>query len=232
MRIHVIQHASFEGPAYIQKWALKNSCPLTITRLYQNERLPALDSLDLLVLMGGPMSVNDTSSYTWIEHELAFINKAIQKNKAILGICLGAQLIAKAIGGEVIPGRHPEIGWFPIWFNKKQLPNGLQTSVPEALTTFHWHGETFSLPADAFVFASSRETKNQGFIYGDRIIGLQFHPEATQTAIHAFIKNVKHEIVEGKYIQTENGMLEGFANTEQNHLFISELLSYLSVRLN
>src|SRR5271165_3985143 len=112
MRLHALQHVPFEGPAAIADWAAAQGVSMTVAHLYRGDALPSLSDFDMLAVMGGPMSVNDSSHYTWLDPEIAFMRAAIGAGKAVLGICLGAQMIAKALGARVYPGAQKEIGWF------------------------------------------------------------------------------------------------------------------------
>ena len=109
LRIHYFKHVSFEGLASIQEWSTKNGHILTSTNFYLNENLPHLDSIDWLIVMGGPMSVEDEKKFHWLSKEKIFIRKAIEKGKTVIGICLGAQLIAQILGAKVYPNKQKEI---------------------------------------------------------------------------------------------------------------------------
>jgi len=114
MRAHYLQHVPFEGLASIGRWLDAAGYEISATRLFDPEKLPSLDNIDLLVIMGGPMSVNDEKAFPWLAAEKQFVRDAIDSGKAVLGICLGAQLIASALGARVYPNAVKEIGWFPI----------------------------------------------------------------------------------------------------------------------
>ncbi len=232
LKIHVVQHIDFEGPAYIQEWACQNKYTLSYTKLHKNQKLPKPDDFDLLVIMGGPMSVNDADKYDWLSYEVDFIKTSIEAGKAILGICLGAQLIAKAMEANVYPVEYPEIGWFPILLERKDLPKDLKNTLPDYLTTFHWHGETFDIPRLATGFASSTDTPNQAFIYNRKVIGLQFHPEVNSESIDTMLHHMGHEIHESRYIQPIEAIQYGKINCEKNHAVMKAFLSYLSKHVN
>lgn len=207
MNIHILQHVPFEGPGSIETWAIANGHTLTTTRLYAADHLPALDRFDMLVIMGGPMSVHDEYDYPWLKAEKWFIRQVIDGGKPIIGICLGAQLLAIVLGAEVMPGKEKEIGWFPITLDEAFSDSDFGQHFPRQTDVFHWHGETFTLPDGAVRIASSEACQNQGFIYNDNVIALQFHLETTHISAESIIENSRDELVEGRYIQSEEDML-------------------------
>lgn len=205
MRAHCLQHVPFEGLGSIEAWLQDAGYKITSTLFYSLEELPNVDDIDLLVIMGGPMSVNDKNDYPWLEDEKKFIKSAIELGVPTLGICLGAQLIASSMGGEVYPNSVKEIGWFPIQAAKSASDGVFE--FPEEIEVFHWHGETFSLPLGAAIIAESEGCKNQAFQIGANVIGLQFHLETTPNSAQAIVENCRDELVEGEYIQSAEEIL-------------------------
>jgi GMP synthase-like glutamine amidotransferase len=200
MRVHVLQHVPFEGPGSILAWLQSRSARLTTTRYFESASLPGQSDFDVLVVLGGSMSVNDETRFPWLMDEKRFVRESIQSGKSVLGICLGAQLIAAALGACVYPGVHKEIGWFPVHAEN----HGTSAfRFPETMEVFHWHGETFDLPAGAVHLARSAACPHQAFQVGARAIGLQFHLETTPESAEAIIKNCRHELVAAPYVQTE-----------------------------
>ena len=130
MKIHILQHVPFEGPGSIEDWAITQGHTLTTTRFYAQEQFPPLERFDLLVILGGPMSVHDEHIYTWLKGEKWFIKQAIDAGKPMLGICLGAQLIAEALGEKVYQGEQKEIGWFPITLDSAFTHHPLGRQLP------------------------------------------------------------------------------------------------------
>ncbi|MGK5094298.1 type 1 glutamine amidotransferase [Deltaproteobacteria bacterium TL4] len=226
MRAHYLQHVPFEGLGSIETWLRDTGYEITSTQFYESTELPELEEIDLLVIMGGPMSVNDDQKYPWLVNEKKFIKSVIEVGKPTLGICLGAQLIANSMGGEVFPNSVKEIGWFPVHAVKS--PNNSAFQFPEKAEVFHWHGETFSLPSGAVPIAESNGCKNQAFQIGTNVIGLQFHLETTLSLTKAIIDNCRDELVGGEYVQTEAEILS--AQQEQyssiNSLMV-KILDYL-----
>lgn len=201
MRIHYIQHVPFEGPGFIEQWGAGSAHTITGTRIWENVSFPSTDSFDLLVVMGGPMGVYDDHLYTWLADEKNFIHAAIQADKKIIGICLGAQLLACVLGATVFTNKHKEIGWFPVSFDPS-LAQWLGASLPEQMTVFHWHGDKFDNPYGGIIHASSAACNHQVFTYNDHIIGLQFHPEATPAAIQDMLQHCGTELTDGPFIQS------------------------------
>jgi len=205
MRAHYLQHVPFEGLGSIEAWLQDVGYQITSTQLYDSEDFPKIEDINLLVVLGGPMSVNDEHDYPWLVEEKEFIKNTIEAGKPTLGICLGAQLITNSMGGEVFPNSVKEIGWFPIQASKSE--NRAVFQFPEEIEVFHWHGETFSLPQGAVQIAESKGCKNQAFQLGANVIGLQFHLETTSDSAQAIVDNCRNELVEGEYVQTETGIL-------------------------
>ena len=140
MRIHVIQHVAFEGPGAIGEWAQERGHTITVTEQFSGGRLPKLDDFDFLVVMGGPMSANDDARFAWLAREKRLIADALRGQKAILGVCLGAQLVAQALGARVYRSREKEIGWFPVRQAPGAADSRLFAGLPEEMTVLHWHG--------------------------------------------------------------------------------------------
>ena len=149
----------------------------------------------MLTVMGGPMSANDEADLSWLAPEIALVRDAIASEKIVLGVCLGAQIIAKALGAQVYAGKQKEIGWFPV---RAESGHELFDGLPGEFMAFHWHGETFDLPAHAERLASTPVTANQAFAVGSRVLGLQFHMEATTESVNALIENAADEIGDGR----------------------------------
>lgn len=202
MQMHVFQHVPFEGPAAIADWAERRGHALAVSHLYAGDALPALSDFDRLVVMGGPMSVGDTDVYPWLADELDLIADAIAAGKSVVGVCLGAQLIAAALGAPVYPNAHKEIGWLPVRLTEQAGALDFCDGLPAAQTVFHWHGDTFDLPAGAVHLAQSEVCANQAFLVGGRVLGLQFHLESTPASVAAICEHCADEIVPGRWVQT------------------------------
>jgi GMP synthase-like glutamine amidotransferase len=197
MNVHILQHVSFEGIGSIEKWLNQRNANVSYTRFYESTDLPALPEINLIIIMGGPMSVHDELECPWLVEEKKFLREAINAGIPMLGICLGAQLLASALGAEVYKCSQKEIGWFDI----TKVPNtGFQ--FPDTITVFHWHGETFNLPEGAVQLARSAACEQQAFQFNDNVIGLQFHLETTPDSINSMIQHCYSDIITNKFIQT------------------------------
>lgn len=212
MKIHYLQHVPFENLGNIEKWALEKGFSLNSTKLYEQETFPELESFDFLIILGGSMNIYEENKYPWLKEEREFIKKAIENKKIILGICLGAQLISDVLGAKVYKNQHKEIGWFPV---KLTQNSHLFKDFPEELNVIHWHGDTFDLPKGSTLVGSSEACKNQGYIYKNKVIGLQFHLETSSVSLKNLIDNCKYEIKDKKFIQTAEYMLSQNENFEE-----------------
>jgi len=205
MRAHYLQHVPFEGLGSIEAWLQNADYEISSTKFHESAELPSPDKIDLLVLMGGSMSANDEEEFPWLTLEKKFLRGVIESGKPVLGVCLGAQLIASAMGGIISPNPVKEIGWFPVR-SVATKPN--TTFVfPESTEVFHWHSETLSLPPGAIRIAESRGCRNQAFQIGKSVIGLQFHLETTPESARELVSNCRNELVTSPYVQCEEEIL-------------------------
>lgn len=226
MQVHVLQHVPFEGLGNIEPWLEARNANITYTRFFESAALPDPHHLDLIIALGGPMSVNDEGELPWLIAEKHFIAEAIEHGAAVLGICLGAQLIASAKGARVYAALEKEIGWFPV-SGTSTLPTTF--NFPANAQVMHWHGETFDLPPGAINLASSVVCKNQAFQLGSQTIGLQFHLEMTRESVETIVRHCADELVEQRYVQTEQAIREAADNlyTDAQQLMV-HLLEYLT----
>lgn len=227
MRVHYLQHVPFETLGAIEPWLRAAGCRLTQTRFFDSASLPDLTHFDFLVVLGGPMSVNEEAEFPWLIEEKGFIRECIGGGKRVLGVCLGAQLIASASGARVYPNQFKEIGWFPV--EGLASPGGSCFPFPPSLEVFHWHGETFDLPAEAVRIARSEGCENQAFQIGRCVIGLQFHLETTAESLRAMVSHSRSELGPAKHVQSEAEMLTAPPEkyTKINNV-MGDLLRYLT----
>ena len=226
IRVHILQHVPFEGIGSMASWLKNSGADVNYTRFLENPVLPRPNGLDLVIVMGGPMSVHDESALPWLRAEKKFIFDAVGAGVSVLGVCLGAQLIASALGARVYRNPQKEIGWFPIEASSR-VANTFR--FPEKCTVFHWHGETFDLPAGAVRLAKSKACENQAFQIGRNVIGLQFHLEATPESVGAILNNCGDELAPGPYVHTESELrgVGGEAYGKINGL-MDDMLSYIT----
>ena len=208
MRLHYLQHVPFEGLAKIEEWAMKSNHTVTSTRMFAGEHLPSIDAVDMLVVMGGPMGANDEAKFRWMKGEKLFIELAIQREKKVLGVCLGAQLIANVLGAKVYSNPQKEIGWFPIELNPPNVRHNALSVLPQRTTVFHWHGDTFDLPKGAIHLARSRACENQAFGVGRNVVGLQFHLEMGMPHIESLLRYSAADLTAGDFVMDPEEMLD------------------------
>jgi len=226
MKVHVLQHVAFEGLGSIEAWLHAREAAVAYTHFHVSPALPALDGIDLVIALGGPMSVNDEAALPWLRDEKRFIRAAIERGVPVLGICLGAQLIASALGARVYAGVHKEIGWHDI---AATPATDDCFRFPARCEVFHWHGETFDLPPGAARLARSAACENQAFQVGANVIGLQFHLETTRASAASIIDNCRAELVAAPYVQTEDALRAAPPDAYARiNALMNEVLDYLA----
>jgi GMP synthase-like glutamine amidotransferase len=230
LRAHWFQHVPFEGLGSIQEWLVRRHAQVSSTRFFSAPVFPDIDEVDLLIIMGGPMSVNDEDAHPWLKEEKALIRKAIHHGKALLGICLGAQLIASALGAAVRRNTFKEIGWFPVERTISNPAPGVYAVLPDRVEAFHWHGETFDLPQGARHIARSEACENQAFALGERVLALQFHLETTAAGAAALVECCRSELVPGRFIQAEDEILGRPEQFQRITTVMESALDALTVR--
>ncbi len=208
MKIHYLQHEATEDPGSILIWAVGRGHTVTGSMLFDGDPLPSLNSFDMLVMMGGYMSVYEEDEHPWLVTEKEFIRQAISADKAVLGVCLGAQLIASALGADVRKNRFKEIGWFPVTLTPEGERSPLFAGWPAVFEAFHWHGDTFDIPAGAIRLAESEACANQAFTYGSRVAALQFHVETTAESVMRLVSDCGKDLAEGgPWVQSPDAIL-------------------------
>ena len=234
VKILCIQHLAVEGPDAIETWARQKSHSFKKIIMEKGDKFPSIKSFDWLVIMGGPMGVYDEKEFPWLVKEKKFIKKAIKDGKIVLGVCLGAQLIAEVLGGRVYKNKFSEIGFHPIEFTEQgklffYSPSPLRgEGLRERVRTlmFHWHNDTFDLPAKTTLLASSKVTKNQAFIWGNKVVGLQFHPEVFFKTILNWTK--EFDVKPGPYVQTPSKIRTQKNQIKKAHQFLFSILDQMS----
>jgi GMP synthase-like glutamine amidotransferase len=229
MRWHYLQHVSFEGPAHLADWARDKGHGLTCTRVWEEEGFPSPDAFDRLFVLGGPMNVYEETLHPWLVREKEFLCRAIEAGKPILGICLGAQLLSVVLGATVSRNEHREVGWLPVWLTPEGRASRLFSGFPDEFPALHWHGDRFSIPPGAAHAARSCGCEFQAFIYGDRVVGLQFHLESTEASIRSLLEHCPDDLArQGPYVQSADSLLGQGAHLEQDHALLAALLDRLA----
>lgn len=228
MRVHWLQHVPFEGLGSIENWIRRRQHALGVTRFHRGESLPAVAAADLLVVMGGPMNIHEESKYPWLAQEKRFVEATIAAGRRVLGVCLGAQLVADVLGARVLANAEKEIGWFPVEVTGAAGASGLFGAFPQRLEVFHWHGDTFDIPAGALHVARSEGCAHQAFAYDERVVGLQFHLETTPASARQLITHCADELVAGRYIQTPQEMLADERRFDEVNAVMHGLLDRLT----
>ena len=225
LRIHCLQHVPFEGPAYVATWAQDNGHSMSFTKFWVNDRLPDLKAFDWLLIMGGPMNIDDDDRFAWLSKEKEFVSKCIARGKTIIGICLGAQLLAHCAGAKVFKNPQKEIGWFPLTVTDEGKSI---LGLPEESIVFHWHGDTFELPEGAIRLAENEACKNQAFLLNDNVLGLQFHCEMTEESLKEITEACFNEIVEDEYVQSAASILSQSHLCTQSNQYMKQLLDKMT----
>ena len=209
-------HVPFEGPGYIGDWFVERGIELKFWKMYEKTSFPLIEEVDFLLVMGGTMNIYEYEKFPYLQPEKEFIAGCIRQNKQVLGICLGAQIIADVLGQKPIPNPEKEIGWFPV--------KGNWHLIPETFIPFHWHGETFNLPDGAAHIASSGICRNQGFSYGNNVLALQFHLEVNPTLIEGLLRNAESDLTEGAWVQSKQEIRNGLARAGRNKVVLFAIL--------
>lgn len=216
--VAILTHVPYEGPAFIEEHCHHRGWRAVEYPLYQQVSPPVPGQCDALVVMGGPMSVHDTRAFPWLSGERRCIERHLAGGTPVVGICLGAQLVAAALGARVYPHRQKEIGFWPVEFTSPApaVPEAgawarsgwtrAFRSFPHRATVFHWHGDTFDLPAGCVQRARSRGCEHQMFTLGEHVAGIQFHLEATAESVRALLQACRDEVGHGFYQPEASGV--------------------------
>ena len=224
--IVILQHVHFESPGWILDWLENRQLPFLLVDVYREDPLPGLEDTSGLVIMGGSMNVYDEPLFPWLAMEKEFIRECILSGKKVLGICLGAQLIAASMGARVRRNPALEIGWYPVDIQPQRAPRYLQGVLPDRFMTYHHHGDTFEIPEDAVPFASSEACLNQGYAIQDNVLALQFHMEMTEEGIEDLLMNDDGDLFsESVFVQTAEEIRSGMVHIPENRDMLFNLLT-------
>jgi len=224
IRFHCLQHVAFETPGNIEVWAKQKGHSFSFTHFYNNDSPPSTDKFDALIIMGGSMSIHDEHQFPWLKMEKKFIKDAIDQNKKIIGVCLGSQFIADALGAKVFKNKQTEIGFMPVTFTEAAFEKSLFDVFDKVETVFHWHGETFDLPVGSIHLAETEACRNQAYLAGNNILAFQFHLEVTPEIVKDMVKLEGHELIPGNYIHSAEKILNELHYLERNKTILFVLL--------
>jgi GMP synthase-like glutamine amidotransferase len=201
MSVLIVKNITIEGSGTIEDYLAVEKIPYRVVDLSKGESITRSDDFDHLIVMGGPMSVKNRETYPYLKEEEVLIKRFLSKDRKILGICLGAQLLARALGAEVYPGSEEETGWYDIELTDEGLEDPCIRNLAvhrepgkmsKKIKVFHWHGETFNIPASAVRLAGSERYPNQAFRYGGNAYAFQFHVEVTKEMIYDWFRSNVH----------------------------------------
>lgn len=222
MRAVCLQHVPFEGPGAFATSLAQRGVGLE-RYLVPKDGLPKHPG-DLLIVMGGPMSVNDADS--WIAEETEFIRSALLAGTRTIGVCLGSQFMAKALGATVRPGKALEIGMTPIHLTPEAMNDPIFTTMPDSFDVFEWHGEVFDLPKDCVPLAGSAIAPLQAFRYGNRAYGLLFHLEMESSGIDSLCRECASDLKKAR-LTAQEVKVASTPNLPALHQFADRLIGYL-----
>lgn len=228
MRIHYLIHVPFENLGAIEQWATTAGYPLSGTHTYRGEQLPAIDQFDFLIIMGGPQSLREINKYPYLLKERDFIRQTIHHKKLVLGICLGAQLIAESLGAKTEASPFKEIGAHTVELTPEGIADPFFAKFPQQFDAMHWHSDMAGAPEDSVLLAKSSGCPRQAFRYRDHVYGLQFHMEMTPELLNHIALNNPDDLLPDTFVQPKEQLLT-FDYVPMHHQLFSAL-EYLATQ--
>jgi GMP synthase-like glutamine amidotransferase len=230
MKLLALQHDKYDDAGSIIEWALSRNHALVTVVLTKNGKLPALLDFDILFLMGGTMNVYEEDKFPWLAEEKIFIKKVVNAGKTVIGFCLGGQLLAVALGGEVTKNVETEIGWRTVNFNETAQNHPVLSVFGKDAVIFQWHSDTFSvLPENALQIAYNDACANHGFIYGNNVYAFQFHLELTYQMAYYFANELEKSCEKGIFVQSSDEIRRGHRHIKTNKKLMFDLLDRIVV---
>ena len=207
MRVHYLSHVPFEQLGAMEAWFQERDISIRCSLLFAGDALPTPADFDVLVVMGGPMSADDDLQFPWMSTEKALIRDSIAAGKKVLGICLGAQLVARVLGAPVTGNKEKEVGWFPVYPTPAGKSDSIGKLFAEAPAVLHWHGDTFAIPDGAVHLLESEGCRNQAFRYGDNVLALQFHLELEASNAADLCDACSDDLAPGRWVEDREALL-------------------------
>lgn len=224
MKVQILQHISVKPPGSILDWLEENNYDYRINYIKRGDCLPEENETDFLIVLGGALNVNDEAANPWLKDEKAFVRKIIDAEKPVLGICLGAQIIATALDMKVEKNTKSEIGWFDILLTEAGKADPFLKSIPSKFTPLHWHNDIIRLQGGLLPLAFSRATDVQAFRYKNAL-ALQFHLEQTHDSLDRMLDRVENIIKEDTFVQTSHTIKESYSNIQQSSEYLKIILN-------
>jgi GMP synthase-like glutamine amidotransferase len=227
MRIFCLQHVPWEGPGSVRAWARSKGHDLT-RALASEATLPPVKDFEWLIVMGGPMGARDEALHPWLRQEKQLVRAALDAGRRVLGICLGSQILAEALGSEVRPNPEPEVGWFPVKRMAQAETTPIGRVLPAEFTPFHWHSDTFTPPPGAVHLAGSEACAQQAFAIDARIVGLQFHLEVSGEMTQEWLRHMGADLVERRFVQRPEALLWEPGRFERGNRLLDTILDAIA----
>lgn len=216
LKVAIIQHTAVDSPGVVLHWIETHDLDCQVIRIDQKDDIPNAPDADILMSFGGPQSLHLPDQPDWVHQERSLMQQYVNSGRRVLGICLGAQMLASAMGAETMPNEQPEVGWHMIsrvdasqTSHSGGISAGQLAGLPERARVLHWHQNTFALPDGATHLYRSDACANQGFAMDDRAIGFQFHPEVTEKTIRYFLQVSGLVRKQGKHVQSREEIEAG-----------------------